>query len=517
MRLTIHRLVLLSLLSFGLLLFYLIVLRSTFDSSAFSLPFLPSIVPNSKPASLRPPLESVNADVNATHLNAVRRFWSPWAKVIRDAKPDVPAIDLHGAVAGEISAEGSTDTVRQPLRDMLGLSGEAIEGLKGAHDKMRAALNEHSMSLDQEADSLFKGRGVVIGGGGEYFGPALVGIKMLRQTGSNIPVEVFLANWEEYEPTLCEKVLPDLNAKCMVLTQFLEPQNTDEVDEGAGDRMDLGFSITHYQLKSLALLFTRFQEVLLLDSDSIPLVNPDELFWTEPFVFTGLIGWPDFWIGTESPVFYEIAGLGGFPKNLPLTSSEAGQLLVDKRKHVKTLLLATYYNVWGPDYYYPLLSQGALGPGAKNTFETAAVVLGARYYRVKTPVRSMGRHTTHGGYRGSGMVQFHPADDNADSAQATGPSGKSKMRPAFMHANTPKMNAGHLVDEGDLQDEISKQHLRLWGSLEDQQAVFGMDMEKRTFQVVVDVGCELANVVKEWKHREEICTRLKTHFKATFE
>jgi alpha 1,2-mannosyltransferase len=212
-------------------------------------------------------------------------------------------------------------------------------------------------------------------------------------------------------------------------------------------------------------------------------------------------------------VFYQIAGLEGFPKDLPVTSSEAGQLLVDKSKHIKTLLLATYYNIWGPGWYYAMLSQGALGQGDKNTFETAAVVLNLPYYRVKTPVRSLGRLTGND-FKGSGMVQFHPTDDfvkyfsNADN---------KTVRPAFMHANTPKMNAGHLVDEGDLQDEITKEHLRLWGTKQDQDLLFGMDFEKATFQVVVDVGCKFASVVKEWKHRWSVCSRLEQHFKEAFE
>lgn len=436
--------------------------------------------------------------------------------MISDAKPSVSAIHLHGASAGERGVPEGSDGFREPTMDLLGLGAKEVEGLKSSHAKMRAALDARNNSLEQDTESLFEGKGIVTVAGGEYFGPAIVGIKMLRQTGSDLPVEAFLANWEEYEPALCEKILPDLNARCVVLTQLLEPPKEDEIGNAAKDHQDLNFSITHYQLKSLALLFSRFQEVLLLDSDSIPLVNPETLFSTEPFVSAGFVGWPDFWMGTESPVFYEIAGLSEFPTNLPVTSSETGQLLVDKKKHVKTLLLATYYNVWGPDYFYPLLSQGALGQGDKNTFETAAIVLGASWYRVKTAVKSLGRDTTFG-HRGSGMVQFLPADDYAKFSRAMEFSTNQTVRPAFMHANTPKMNAGHLVDEGDLQDEYSKKHLRLWGSLNDQQNLFGTDLEKSTFQVVVDVGCELANVVKEWKHRWRVCSKLKSHFKATFE
>jgi alpha 1,2-mannosyltransferase len=358
------------------------------------------------------------------------------------------------------------------------------------------------------AGGLFNGEGVVTVAGGEYFGPAIVGIKILRETGSNLPVEAFLANEDEWEPELCEKILPSMNAVCLVLTDFLDT---------AADGDD-SLKVTHYQLKSLALLFSSFQHVLYLDSDSIPLVDPSrELFQQDPYITTGFVGFPDFWIGSESPTFYRIAGMSGFPEDLPIASSEAGQLLVNKNRHLKTLLLAAYYNIYGPDWYYPLLSQGALGQGDKCTFETAAIVLGQPWYRVKTIVKAVGRQTSGGQWQGSGMIQWSPKDDSqffgfrkqTENSTAT-------VKPAFLHANTPKMNAGHLVDEGDLVDPASGLHMRLWGDSENQVQLFGFDLEKATWLKVVETGCELSGVIREWKERDDICGRAKNHFTLTF-
>ncbi|KAG9700421.1 nucleotide-diphospho-sugar transferase, partial [Aureobasidium melanogenum] len=196
---------------------------------------------------------------------------------------------------------------------------------------------------------------------------------MLRRSGSDLPVQVFVADESEYEDKLCQDYLPKLGAECLILSDFIQ-----------------GFEVTHYQLKSLAMLLSSFEHVLYLDSDSIPLLRPEtELFAAEPYTSTGLVIWPDFWISTESPSFYDVAEIGTMPPNLPKSSSEAGQLLINKRKHLKTLLLANYYNIYGPDFYYPLLSQGALGQGDKETFMAAAMVLNSSYYRVKTGVESV--------------------------------------------------------------------------------------------------------------------------------
>jgi len=346
---------------------------------------------------------------------------------------------------------------------------------------IRTALDVYD--IEQDAN-LFAGKGVVLVAGGEYFGPAIVGIHALRQTGSDLPVEVFLADYEEYEPYLCETYLPSLDARCLVLSDFI------------GD----DFDVSHYQFKALALLFSSFSEVLLLDSDSIPLQDPEtELFQSAPYIENGLVGWPDFWIGTESPSFYVIAGLTSFPSDLPQSSSESGQLLLDKSRHLKTLLLAVYYNLFGPGYFYELLSQGALGQGDKNTFESAAVVLGAPHYRVKDLPQVIGRYDAFA-FKGSAIIQMAP-----ESGQ-----------PAFIHANTPKMNAGHLIDEGDLQDKYSKAHLRLWENKIATRKILDSDVEAKIWKILVDTGCELADEVMEWKHRKNLCKRLKAHFTEVF-
>jgi len=330
---------------------------------------------------------------------------------------------------------------------------------------------------------------------------------MLRKTGSTLPVEIFVADASEYETSICDGYLPRYGARCLVLSDFLRNENASH-----------SFEVTHYQLKCLAILFSSFAEVLYLDSDSIPLLNPSELFSIEPYNSTGLVFWPDFWVATESPLFYTIAGLPAFPSNLPKSSSEAGQLLINKKTHLKTLLLACYYNIYGPDYFYPLLSQGALGQGDKETFMAAALILGEPYYRVKMGVTSVGRHNGEK-FKGSGMVQYHPTDDflyaRPQNASVSNEETRLMIRPAFLHANTPKMNAGHLVDEGDL-FAVDQKRLRLWGSKEDQERQFGYDIEKEVWELLVKTGCELDQLLGEWKGRKSMCARLEEHWEAVF-
>lgn len=440
---------------------------------------------------------------NVLYLDLVKEFWKPWANLLWGAKPRIEGITpRHAASNIEVNA-ALMRKPRTPPLNYIDLSNDDIARLKDEHKRFKDGVERYDPK--QELNTLWHHRGVVVVGGGEYMGPAIVSIKMLRATGSDLPVEVFVANWEEYEAEICEEYLPFLNARCLVLSEFV------------ADHGDMKHAVGHYQLKVLALLFCTFRNVLLIDSDSIPLVDPAKLFDSRAYAVTGFLSWPDFWAATESPLFYNITGLPGFPDKLAPTSSEAGQVVISKQRHMHTIMQAVYYNVWGPMHYYPLLSQGSLGQGDKNTFESAAIVQNQAYYRVPKPVEDVGRYTggENVGFKGSGMVQYMPEAD-VDEHNINDPTVEPKSTtPAFVHANTPKMNAGHLVDEGDLTSSDGKA-LRLWGTKEEQEKIFGKDLEKEVWQVVRDTGCDLANRLKEWKDRKDMCDRLNKHWDAVF-
>ncbi|KAI4747823.1 nucleotide-diphospho-sugar transferase [Aureobasidium sp. EXF-12298] len=423
-------------------------------------------------------------------VNSVQELWAVWAQVYKATRPDAAKVELmYNAANLPVAPDG--DSPRKQHRELL-QGFDSIPALQTAHSNFKSLLLSWP---DHLADKVFDGTGLVVVGGGEYYGPAIIGIHMLRRSGSNLPVQVFVTDKSEYEDELCKNYLPKLGAECLMLSDFIQ-----------------GFEVTHYQLKSLAMLFSSFEHVLYLDSDSIPLLNPGtELFATEPYTSSGLVIWPDFWVSTESPSFYTVVGLGMMPSNLREASSEAGQLLINKRKHIKTLLLAVYYNIYGPDFYYPLLSQGALGQGDKETFMAAAMVLDLPYYRIKTGVKAVGRED---GIerKGSGMIQVDPM---ADFQKQDGDESQ-QLRAAFLHANTPKMNAGHLVDEGDLLTVTDQKPLRLWGPRDEQIKEFGLDLEKTVWELVVQTGCELADVIREWSDRKDLCLRLNEHWDAMF-
>lgn len=472
-----------------------------------------------RPNAVEPIITTHKGDDGA-EIKHVGAFWAKWSRIIHDARPTVAMIKLTGHAPAQRPPGG--EQTRKPYKDLIRQTLEDLEPLQTSHKHLVTELeielgdgNKDRPQRQWKGLGIFKGRGIVIVGGGEYFGPAIISLHMLRRTGCKLPVEVFVPDDDEYEAEICDKYLKKLDAKCVVLSHILD-QST--IKTGVGHYgQDVDMKISHYQLKALALLLSSFSDALLLDSDSIPLFDPAEsIFDAEPYQSKGMIIWPDFWRATESPKFWTIAGRTSFPTNLPATSSETGQLAINKATHLAPLLLATYYNLFGPDYYYPLQSQGALGQGDKETFLAAATALNATYYRVRTSVAKVGRNDGLQD-RGTAMVQHSPADDFRHHSKGTAsPPSQNSIRAMFLHSNTPKMNAGHLIDEGDLVGVDGETRLRLLGSKEAVIKQFGFDLEQSLWDLLVQTGCELQGVLEDWKEREKMCERLEEHYKMVF-
>lgn len=327
-----------------------------------------------------------------------------------------------------------------------------------------------------------EGDGIVYLGGGKYNQLVLLSISLLRQSGSKLPIEVILPSKNDYDLDLCNNILPSFNGRCKVMSDYLP------------DKLVGG--LKNFQLKSVALLISSFKNVLYLDSDNLPVKNPDYLFVNKPFTEKHMIIWPDLWRRSTSPNFYDIADIEVDPEwqmrnsyfpgdergttkdkislhdtkgTMPEASSETGQFMINKEAHFGTLILSLYYNYYGPDFYYPLLSQGAAGEGDKDTFIAAAHKLDLPYYQVVEFNREFGPEKPNKKHEYFGMGQYDPivdyhngilgltnaantenfANDNEDPSKLNYDFHYYKASSLmFVHANWPK----YYIDEmfGDL-------------------------------------------------------------------
>ena len=410
-----------------------------------------------KVVECRPPIGAIN---NPGHYNSSNVY-----KNVQHHK--MPVLD------GKLRENNGADPIRSKeyLRSYLTLSDEELDFLKGSHHK---AMNLLPDGFPSEVSSEIKGRGILYAGGGSYNWLVLLSLVMLRQTGSKLPVEVFIPKDSDYQSDLCNRVFPVFGAKCLLMENYVDVKK---------------YKFKGYQLKSMALLLTSFEEVLLLDSDNIPLKNPDYMFINEPYKSNGMIVWPDFWRRSTSPLYYEIANITvnethqvrfsygderdhpqplethedyewkisyhDLEGTLPEASSETGQLLINKKTHAKAIFLSLYYNFFGPDYYYGLFSQGQAGEGDKETILAAAHKLGLPYYQVQEYIREFGESTGEYEFHIAAMGQYDPILDYLqgqepekykydkwvyDRKKNNYPMHKYKeSETMFLHCNQPKL------------------------------------------------------------------------------
>ncbi|KAK4143020.1 glycosyltransferase [Dichotomopilus funicola] len=209
--------------------------------------------------------------------------------------------------------------------------------------------------------------GIVTTAGVPNFGQAISLVLTARRAGSRLPIQIVLDSTSAWVDWMCAETMPRYNAACVSL---------EEAWAGLGPLVP---ELERFQWKVISIVASTFQNVLFLDTDCLPVRNPDPIFdpGSEPFSSTGFISWPDFWTSTASVSFYRIAGDLEVPPVPSRPTSESGVMVFDKARHADTLLLAAYYNHNGPKHYYPLLSQHAAGEGDKETFLHAALVLDA--------------------------------------------------------------------------------------------------------------------------------------------
>ncbi|ODV64254.1 alpha-mannosyltransferase [Ascoidea rubescens DSM 1968] len=440
---------------------------------------------------------SYNSSLNSLiEKNDQNEFFNQIFKLFALSKPDCLKLSKYKKSPKEIDRLSYEKTEGPILSEyylskFLQLSKKQYNDLLQSHNNLVNNLPHKNLLKNK---NFYKGNGIVFVGGDDFNWLNLLSIKFLRNMGSNLPIEIFIPNLT-YSPNdlfFCENILPQYNAECILLSSYLNEKTLST------------FSFKGYQYKSLALLFSSFENVLLLDSDNLPVKNPDYIFKNSIFKEKGLFIWPDYWKRTTSPFFYKIANLKILNKrvrfgynniekikknfdqdlnsniinsntvpfhdregSIPNPTSESGQILINKSSHFNTILLSLYYNIFGPEYYYPLLSQGTSGQGDKETFLCANIVLGNSYFQIKEKAGAIGQWIKDSGeeklnFFGHGIAQNDPIEeylyehgDRIDKANVM-----------FIHANYPKMNPFKLVKEKLLKYHDGKNYQRFYGHIQ---------------------------------------------------
>jgi len=107
-------------------------------------------------------------------------------------------------------------------------------------------------------------------------------LRMLRQTRSTLPVEIFVPDLNVSQSDICSKIISSLGGQCIPFSPILGNETALECRENK------------YFNKHLARLFSSFEDLLFLDADNLAVVDPSPFFTDAPFTETGIVVWPDY-------------------------------------------------------------------------------------------------------------------------------------------------------------------------------------------------------------------------------
>lgn len=278
----------------------------------------------------------------APRSNGALAFWEQLQDALKNSKPSIPPLSR---IRPKDWPWIAFDREKQPSgprfenydlsdQDLADLSTSRLQGLKHAQQ------GQHKLPFVPGT------RGIVSTAPPNAFGIQTTQLWMIREVGSVLPVEVWIWDRSEWEEAVCDEVYPALGAKCMVMTDHYPP-----------DLPPPFHGNDTFVFKSLAMLFSTFEQVLFLDNDCFPVNNPDSVFTSKPFTIAGLVLWPDLWADTTSKYWHKLTNRP-IPDIRDRATTEAGQILINKATHAGLLILAHFYIYNGKDYFYHLLSQG---------------------------------------------------------------------------------------------------------------------------------------------------------------
>jgi hypothetical protein len=200
-------------------------------------------------------------------------------------------------------------------------------------------------------DGRFDGRGIVICAGGKrYFTCAWVLIAILRRVHrSALPIQVWHLGRREMSQEM----------RLLLAEEEVEVVDAEAVVARYPARLSGG-----WPLKPYAIAQSRFREVLYLDADTVPLVDPELAFGWDEYRDNGILLWPDrVNLAQTNPIWARL-GLEAAQQ----TSIDSGVLLADKARVWDLLDLAVVMNEHC-DELYDLIH------GDKDTFLLAACLL----------------------------------------------------------------------------------------------------------------------------------------------
>ena len=195
-------------------------------------------------------------------------------------------------------------------------------------ESARSIIDNHPYPSKPELN----GKGIVIAAGGRYFVNAFANIKLLRHLGCHLPIMVYHLPHETDETF--NNAVKDYG---VTVINALTIQQDHPHDHLGG-----------WELKSYAILWSGFKDVLFLDADCFPVRNPDYLFDTPEYQQTGCILFPDVGNMEKTRPWWDVYGVPY--RDEP--EIESGAIYIDKERHWTRVAKVDFINQYGIRWFW---------------------------------------------------------------------------------------------------------------------------------------------------------------------
>ncbi|KAG4055927.1 hypothetical protein PC123_g8996 [Phytophthora cactorum] len=236
-----------------------------------------------------------------------------------------------------------------------------------------------------------RGNGIVMVVYPKLLSSVFASISILRSYNCTLPIELWISQPEVVRTPSMRTTL-----------EMLQQRFSNVTVETIIDPTIAGFST-----KIHAVQHSKFENVLFLDADNVPVRDPTFLFETQEFRQHGAIFWPDFWHPEKTIFNIQRESLLWELVDLPFVDmfeQESGQILIDRRRAAIALEVLMFFAYHRPSHFERLV----LAHGDKDLFRLAWMKTQTPFYMMPFPPASAG--TERGTYKkqfcGMTMVQF---------------------------------------------------------------------------------------------------------------
>ncbi|CAK0786177.1 hypothetical protein CVIRNUC_009390 [Coccomyxa viridis] len=270
-------------------------------------------------------------------------------------------------------------------------------------------------------------RGILISTGGTtLINHAYATVSVIRKTlNCTLPVEIVYNGEYEMDSKTCHRFEADFqDVRCIDASKldWYPPHHRPvslrkEEADAKGSKADTegAKDTSGFQFKVFTLCYlTSFDEVLMLDSDNLPLRNPEDLFEAAEYRRSGTLFFSDWWDLAEwvKPQAYTAFGLPYPGQERALLAAESGQLLLNRNMHADALEWLWFVNSHAEVVY-------RLMYGDKDTFRLAFALAGKSDYFEQVslppscPLDASEDNAEPVKYLHAGMIQHDPSGNPA--------------------------------------------------------------------------------------------------------